>query len=77
MKENVSGARAPRRHLGDAGGARDGTWTTATIVSRRATFSFSRCIRIARFRLRFRSIGNGWSGSTASGVRTGQTSLAK
>ena len=40
-------------------GSTDGTWTTATIVSRRATFSFSRCIRIARLRLRFRSIGKG------------------
>ncbi len=33
-------------------GSTDGTWTTATIVSRRATFSFSRCRRIARLRLR-------------------------
>ena len=40
-------------------GSTDGTWTTATIVSRRATFSFSRCIRIARLRLRFRNIGKG------------------
>ena len=34
-------------------------------------------MQIARLRLRLRSCGKGWPGSTASGVRTGKTSCAK
>ena len=46
-----------------------GTFTRANFVSPVSGFFTS----TARFRERFERNGNGWPGSTASGVRTGRT----
>ena len=75
--EGAAGAGAAGRHLDEAREHRRAPAPRAKIVCRRATRSRSLCSRTARLRLRLRSSGKGWPGSTASGVRTGQTSLGE
>ena len=52
-------------------GRRSGTFTRANFVRPLCSTT------TARFLLRFETSGNGWPGSNASGVRTGQTSTLK
>ncbi len=54
-------------------GSIDGTCTTPNACSGDP----SRANMTPRFRLRFRTWGNGWPGSIAIGVRMGKTSLRK
>ena len=54
LPSDVTGRGAAGNGTSVMRGSTDGTCTTATMVSRRPTFSFSRCMNTARLRLRLR-----------------------